>query len=39
MSSAVLSKLSMFLEIPEETLSGWVLADTYSAEILTKALK
>jgi len=39
MSASVLSKLSEFLEISEETLRGWILADNYSVEILETALK
>jgi plasmid maintenance system antidote protein VapI len=38
-SKTVLTKISKFLEIPEEDLQAWVLADKYSLKILELAIK
>jgi plasmid maintenance system antidote protein VapI len=38
-SKTVLARISEFLEIPEENLQAWILADKYSLEILKLALK
>jgi predicted transcriptional regulator len=38
-SKTVLTRFSKFLEIPEEDLQAWVLADKYSLKVLELALK